>query len=202
MCRRSTGTAVAMGIMTRRAIGNHVNGSRRRVKSNRRQNSNIRVHGGPIQAPITIMRARGALQIQTMLRARPSMKDMGGRSPASSMQMSTITGRRPGRTKESTTRWTIEVFKNSGNINKLEQRKSSTIQRRQQMKAETTSPVGISSSSSSTSMLLCFKCKKYRNLERNTTRPRKATKNIHTTAKRMKIQHAYRVAQLTTSATI
>ena len=167
MCRRSTGTAVAMGIMTRRAMGNHVNGSRRRG----RQNSNIRVHGGPIQAPITIMRARGALQIQTMLRARPSMKDMGGRSPASSMQMSTITGRRPGRTRESTTRWTIEVFKNSGNINKLEQRKSSTIQRRQQMKAETTSPVGISSSSSSTSMLLCFKCKKYRNLER----PRKAT---------------------------
>ena len=200
MCRRSTGTAVAMGIMTRRAMGNHVNGSRRRG----RQNSNIRVHGGPIQAPITIMRARGALQIQTMLRARPSihhvkMKDMGGQSPASSMQMSTITGRRPGRTRESTTRWTIEVFKNSG---KLEQRKSSTIQRRQQMKAETTSPVGIFSNSSSTSMLLCFKCKKYRNLERNTTRPRKATKNIHTTAKRMKIQHAYRVAQLTTSATI
>lgn len=167
MCRRSTGTVVAMGIMTRRAMGNHVNGSRRRG----RQNSNIRVHGGLIQikqAPITIMRARGALQIQTMLRARPSMKDMGGRSPASSMQMSTITGRRPGRTRESTTRWTIEVFKNSG---KLEQRKSSTIQRRQQMKAETTSPAGISSNSSSTSMLLCFKCKKYRNLER----PRKAT---------------------------
>lgn len=187
MCRRSTGTAVAMGIMTRRAMGNHVNGSRRLG----RQNSNIRVHGGPILAPITIMRARGALQIQTMLRARPSMKDMGGRSPASSMQMSAITGRRPGRTRESTTRWKIEVFKNSG---KLEQRKSSTIRRKMMMmKAETTSPVGISSSSSSTSMLLCFKCKKYRNLER----PRKAT-----WAKRMKIQHAYRVAQLTTSATI
>ena len=164
MCRRSTGTAVAMGIMTRRAMGNHVNGSRRRG----RQNSNIRVHGGPIQAPITIMRARGALQIQTMLKARPSMKDMGGQSPASSMQMSAITGRRLEWTRESTTRWTIEVFKNSG---KLEQRKSSTIRRRQQMKAETTSPVDIFSNSSSTSMLLCFKCKKYRNLER----PRKAT---------------------------
>jgi len=120
MCRRSTGTAVDMGIMTRRAMGNHVNGSRRLG----RQNSNIRVHGGPILAPITIMRALGALQIQTMLRARPSMKDMG-RSPASSIQMSTITGRWLGWTRESTTRWTIEVFKNSG---KLEQRKSSTIQ--------------------------------------------------------------------------
>lgn len=163
MCRRSTGTAADMGIMTRRAMGNHVNGSRRLG----RQNSNIRVHGGPIIAPITIMRALGALQIQTMLRARPSMKDMGGQSPASGMQMSTITGRWPGWTSESTTRWIIELFKNSG---KLEQRKSSTIQRRQQMKAETTSPAGISSNSSSTSMLLCFKCKKYRNLER----PRKA----------------------------
>jgi hypothetical protein len=162
MCRRSTGTAADMGIMTRRAMGNHVNGSRRLG----RQNSNIRVHGGPIIAPITIMRALGALQIQTMLRARPSMKDMGGQSPASGMQMSTITGRWPGWTSESTTRWIIELFKNSG---KLEQRKSSTIQRRQQMKAETTS-AGISSNSSSTSMLLCFKCKKYRNLER----PRKA----------------------------
>jgi hypothetical protein len=159
MCRRSTGTAADMGIMTRRAMGNHVNGSRRLG----RQNSNIRVHGGPIIAPITIMRALGALQIQTMLRARPSMKDMGGQSPASGMQMSTITGRWPGWTSESTTRWIIELFKNSG---KLEQRKSSTIQRRQQMKAETTS-VGISSNSSSTSMLLCFKCKKYRNLERH-----------------------------------
>jgi hypothetical protein len=159
MCRRSTGTAADMGIMTRRAMGNHVNGSRRLG----RQNSNIRVHGGPIIAPITIMRALGALQIQTMLRARPSMKDMGGQSPASGMQMSTITGRWPGWTSESTTRWIIELFKNSG---KLEQRKSSTIQRRQQMKAETTS-AGISSNSSSTSMLLCFKCKKYRNLERH-----------------------------------
>lgn len=150
--------------MTRRAMGNHVNGSRRLG----RQNSNIRVHDGPIPAPITIMRARGALQIQTMPRARPSMKDMAGQSPVSSMRMSAIIGRRPERTKESTTQWTIEVFKSSG---KLERRKSSTTQQRQQMKAKTTSSAGISSSISSTSMLLYFKCKKYR----NSKRPRKAT---------------------------
>ena len=182
---KSIETPITMGgIMIRRVMGNHeINNGSSRLGP---RNSNIRVQDGRIMKVLGVV-----LPIQTMLRAPRSMRGMDGQNQRWKMQMYMITDRHKELINEIITLWIIEEgFKNSG---RLERGNCLPIQMSQVTKAETTLMEDILTQSNSTNMLLCFRCKKCKNIEHH----RKAT-----WVKKMKIQHVFQAGLQIISVTI